>query len=299
MPPSDPTRAPADLAADCAVERLTAAPGWYTALLPPSWSFRTPSGGVLMSVALRAMRAELDDPEFPLVSATTLFCSPVPDGPLEIRVEVLRRGGAAAQLRAMLSSTTLPGPGLEVSATFARKRAGIDVVGAEFPDVPMPADALPMDEDAPGNPHTYYPFFRNFECRHADGPRWWIPGWSAGPARHGRWFRYRAPQLGADSLLDPLAIPPIADTMPPALISAVGPTDQRLRAPSLDLTVHFLESTRSQWLLARSYARRAWDGYASAEIEIWSDERRLVAFATQTMMLRGGATAPTKSPENR
>jgi acyl-CoA thioesterase len=283
---------PGGFSRDTAVQPLAAAPGWYTAELPPSWNFRTPSGGVLMATALRAMRAELADPDYPLISATTVFCSAVPDGPVEIRVEVLRKGGAAAQLRAALSSTSLPGPGLEVSATFARRRSGFDVRGAEFPaDVPMPEHAEALGEDVPGNPHTYFPFFLNFECRHGAGARWWRPGWSAGPASHARWFRYLdAPRL-ADGSLDPLALPPIADTMPPALINAIGPSEQRMYAPSLDLTVHFIQPTTSEWLLARSHARRAWDGYATAEIELWSGERELVAFGTQTMMLR---TTPNK-----
>jgi acyl-coenzyme A thioesterase PaaI-like protein len=82
-----------------------------TADLPHAWDFRTPSGGVLMTVAMRAMQAELDDPALRPISANTHFCSPVPAGPLEVRVEVLRRGNVAAQVRAALSSTTMPGPG--------------------------------------------------------------------------------------------------------------------------------------------------------------------------------------------
>lgn len=74
----------ADLAADTRVQRLPAAPGWYTAELSRSWSFITPSGGVLMTIAMRAMRAELYDPELAPISATTVFCLPVPHGPLEI-----------------------------------------------------------------------------------------------------------------------------------------------------------------------------------------------------------------------
>jgi hypothetical protein len=79
-----------DLTSDTAVRRLAAAPGWYTADLPHAWDFRTPSGGVLMTVAMRAMQAELDDPALRPISANTHFCSPVPAGPLEVRVEVLR-----------------------------------------------------------------------------------------------------------------------------------------------------------------------------------------------------------------
>jgi acyl-CoA thioesterase len=274
---------PGDLRRDTAVTRLAAAPGWYTATLPRTWDFRSPSGGVLMTVAMRAMEEELADPELRPISANTHFCSPVPAGPLEVRVEVLRHGNIAAQVRAALSSTTMPGPGLEVSATFGRARAGVDVVDAEFPAVRMPADATPI---MPGTTDFRPRFFENFDTRLALGAPWWTKGWEPGPARVGRWFRYHVPATLADGRLDPLALPPIADTMPPALFQALGPDAEPFHAPSLDLTVHFLEDTTAAWLLTLVHVRRARAGYATADCEIWDDGRRLVAFATQTMLLR-------------
>lgn len=274
---------PHDLARDTAVRRLPAAPGWYTADLPTAWDFRTPSGGVLMTVAMRAMEAELDDPALRPLSATTHFCSPVPAGPLEVRVEVLRHGNVAAQLRAALSSTTMPGPGLEVSATFGRPRDGIDVADAEFPVVRMPPDARPI---VPGERDFRPRFLEQLEIRLGLGAPWWTADWEAGPARLGRWFRYRVPQVLSDGRLDPLALPPIADTMPPALVQRLGPGGPPFHAPSLDLTLHFLEDTTSEWLLTHVHARRARAGYATADCEIWDDQGRLVAFATQMMMLR-------------
>ncbi|RMH40822.1 MAG: thioesterase family protein [Deltaproteobacteria bacterium] len=276
----------ADLRSDTAVTRLDAAPGWYTAHLPDRWNFVTPSGGVLMTVAMRAMQAELDDSGLRPVGAHTVFCSPVPHGPLEVRVEVLRRGNAAAQVRAALSSTAVPGPGLEVTATFARDRTGPDVLAAAPPPA-RPVDAAPdLRVDEPGNPHERYAFFRNFDVRLAIGDAWWRPGWTGGTARHGRWYRYLTPQCDRDGLLDPLALPPIADTMPSSLVQYLGPDAERFHAPSLDLTVHFVDDTARQWLLVSTYCRRARAGYATAEAEIWTDDGRLVAFATQTMMLR-------------
>jgi len=278
--------APRDLAADTAVSRLHAAPGWYTATLSEAWNFRTPSGGVLMTVAMRAMQAELADAALRPVSANTHFCSPVPAGPLEIRVEVLRHGGAAAQVRAQLSSTTMPGPGLEVSATFGRDRDGVDVIDAVPPDVPRPEAARPIEELKLTGGDTSPPFFRNFDNRLALGHAWWTGDWQPGEARIARWFRYKVAQRSSDGRFDPLAIPPIADTMPPALIQKLGPNHAPFHAPSLDLTVHFLENTSSQWLLTHVHVRRARAGYATASAEIWDDGGCLVAVATQTMMLR-------------
>ena len=277
---------PADLARDTAVTRLRVAPGWYTAEIPPTWNFRSPAGGVLMAVAMRAMQAELDDPDLRPVSANTHFCSPVPAGPLEIRVEVLRHGTAAAQIRAQLSSTTMPGPGLEVSATFGRNREGIDLIDTAPPDVPAPDVAPPMERIGGIDPSQRPAFFQNFDSRLALGQPWWTGGWQPGEARIARWFRYLVPQRLPDGRLDPLALPPIADSMPPALSQKLGPGHEPFHAPSLDLTVHFLEDTTSQWLLTVVHARRARAGYATAAVEIWDDGGRLLAFGTQMMMIR-------------
>jgi acyl-CoA thioesterase len=285
---------PHDLAADTAVTRLRVAPGWYTANVPSAWNFRTPSGGVLMTVAMRAMQEELGDPGLRPVSANTHFCSPVPAGPLEVRVEVLRHGGAAAQLRAQLSSTSMPGPGLEVSATFGRDREGVDVIDIEPPDV-LPPDEAPELEMLIGTVRDSRPaIFANFDTRLVLGAPWWETDWTPGRAQLARWFRYKVPQRLADGRLDPFALPPIADTMPPALMQKLGPNHEPFHAPSLDLTVHFLEDTAAEWLLVNVHARRARAGYATASAEIWDDRRRLLAFATQTMMLRrvAGPDAP-------
>ena len=275
-----------DLAADTIVNKLEVAPGWYTAELGPEWDFRTPSGGVLMTIAMRAMQHELGNADFRPVSANTHFCSPVPAGPLEVRVEVLRHGGAAAQLRAQLSSTTVPGPGLEVSATFGRERDGVDVLDLDPPAVPRPEDLAEIDRPALPGVGFEPRFFRNFEQRLARGNPWWTRDWEPGPARMARWFRYRVPQALADGRLDPLALPPVADTMPPALVQKLGPDRKPFHAPSLDLTVHFLDDTTSEWILTDVHASRARGGYATATSHIWDDRGRLIAVATQMMILR-------------
>lgn len=277
---------PRDLSTDTAVTRIKVAPGWYTADLPPEWNFRTPSGGVLMTIAMRAMQEELADPDLKPLSANTHFCSPVPAGPLQIRVEILRHGNAAAQIRSQLSSSIMPGPGLEVSATFGRVRDGVEVIDVEPPDLPSPEEALDVLRHADVDENTRPPFFRNFDSRLALGQPWWTTGWEPGDARLARWFRYVVPQRRSDGTFDPLALPPIADTMPPALTQKLGPDHTPFHAPSLDLTLHFLEDTSSQWILTNVHAIRARAGFASADIEIWDDGGRLLATGTQMMMIR-------------
>jgi len=287
---SGPDRATAgDLEAATAVKRLPKAPGWYTADLCDDWNFLTPSGGVLMTVALRAMQAELDDSELRPLSANTLFMSPVPAGPMEIRVEVLRRGGAAAQLRAGLSSTTLPGPGLEVSATFARALPGAPAfTDAVFPDVPAPED---VEAEDPGERPV---FFDNLEVAQVGGPPVFSEaGWEPSDAMITRWYRYRVPQRDAAGRFDRFALPPIIDNMPPAAFARMGSDGPPLHAPSLDLTVHFLDDTDDDWLLLRHRAKKAQNGFATADVEVWSRGGNLIAVGTQMMIFR---SLPADSP---
>ena len=283
------TSAFGDLAADTAVKPLLSTPGLYTAELSDQWNFATPSGGVLMTTALRAMRAQLADPGLHIMSATAMFCAPVSAGPLAIRAEVLRLGGNTANVHASLASMGRPGPGVEILATFARTRTGPEVVGAGFPDVPAPAQAQDMTAELhePADLARRARFFHNFEVRFGLGHRSWSDDdGEPGPPYYARWFRYRAPQRDARGGLERLAIPPVADTMPPAVWQALEPGRQALYAPSLDLTVHFLDDTTSEWLLAVSRARRARQGYATADVEIWSEDRKLLAYGTQTMTFR-------------
>src|SRR5262249_40874634 len=148
-----------------------------------------------------------------------------------------------------LSSTSMPGPGLEVSATFGRDRDGVDVIDTEPPEV-LPPDAAPELEMLIGTVRDSRPaIFANFDTRLVLGAPWWESDWTPGRAQPARGSRYKIPQRLADGRLDPFALPPIADTMPPALMQKLGPNHEPFHAPSLDLTVHFLEDTDAEWLL--------------------------------------------------
>jgi acyl-CoA thioesterase len=163
----------------------------------------------------------------------------------------------------------------------------------------MPDACEDLLDGAPKNAHMHVRFFGNFECRLARGARFWNPGWEAGPARYARWFRSKTPPRDAAGRLDRLAHAPIADTMPAAVAQGLGPSGYRFFAPSLDLTLHVIDDTDRDWLLVSAFARRARAGYATAEVEVWDDARRLLAYGNQTMYIRTvtgepprGITAP-------
>ena len=257
--------------------------GRFHLALSDAWSFLLPSGGVLTTTSLRAI-ALSDSARGPApISATTVFCEPVRAGDVVIDVEVLRRGSTTLQAKSSLRQEGRLG--LVTTATFARDREGPTVSPQTRPDLPGPDASRPWVEPTFTSLRSEIPFFTQVDQRIALGHRWWESTWSAGEARFARWFRYRSSQL-VDGFVDPLALPPLADTMPPSLRQRLGPGAADVDAPSLDLTIHFLEPTTSEWLLIDARCRVARRGYASADVEVWGEDGKLAAFGTQTMFLR-------------
>ncbi len=292
----------ADLAADTTVHLDPEVPGRFHITLPDHWDYLLPSGGAVMTVALRAAQAFLGEPLLRFASATTIFCTPLHATALVADVTELRRGKSSAQLRvALRHRDTVPDPedpsdnsrGLEVTATFLRDRKGPDVIGVAFPDRVRPlASAHSIEDGAPNNPHTRFRIYHQLECKIAEGEAFWTQDFAAGPARYARWMRYRHPQRDAEGRLDRLALPPLIDTMPTALHRAIGPGAYRFYAPSLDLTTYVIDDTTREWLLVAVTVRRAHGGWAIADTEVWDDEGRFIAYGAQAMYLHSLSGEP-------
>ncbi len=278
----------ADLAADSTVRRDPDVPGRYHLDLTDHWDYLMPSGGYVMTAALRAGEAEIAAPQQRLASATVVFASPIRSGATTADVHVIRRGKSTSQLRVVLRNDTPAEPGdtgVELIATWVRDRHGPDVRAIAPPAVKWVDDAPDALDDAPRNPHARFRFYEQLESRIADGARFWVDGFEAGPGRYARWFRYRVAQRDGVGRLDRLALPPILDTMPTALHRAIGPGAYRFYAPSLDLTLYAVDDTTREWLLVAVELERARMGWAVARAQIWDDERRLIAHGSQAMYL--------------
>ncbi len=263
----------------------------WVAELSDDWSFRSPAGGVLSALGVAAMSQELArrglDPEkWQPLSLTATFCSVVSAGPVEVVVSVLRIGSAVAQLRASLRSLGAAEVGLEVSASFGLARSGPEFVVSQFPEVSTPADSPSGTGSVPFAPGVVPSFFQRFDMRLAAGADFWSAGWAGGGGHHARWMRFHEPPLSREGYLEAAALIALADTMPSSVVQYLGAGFEPFVAPSLDLSVHLIESTQRPWLLCSARATCAYRGYATARMEIWDDERRLLAVATQVMMLR-------------
>ena len=112
---------PADFLADTAALRVSE--GLHRIDLSDRWNAAVyPFGGVVSALALRAMQAELGERGQRLRTATSVYVSPVPIGPLEIRVETLRHGRRMSQLLANVRAGGSASGGLSGRASSTRSR---------------------------------------------------------------------------------------------------------------------------------------------------------------------------------
>jgi acyl-CoA thioesterase len=268
-------------------------PGRYRAVVDDSFNLRPlPQGGIVTALALRAMADTLDDPSQRLRTMHTTFVAQVGDGPVDIDVELLRRGRSVSHLKAEVRNAGA-NRGHITTGVYGATRAGFSFTDLAPPhEIPRPADCPSFRDPLPEGVPAFdpMPFWDTWvEGRPVLGHAPWeeyVPD----RAEEAMWYRFDDPPFLEDGTLDPLAIVVLADTMPGAVGEKVGRQEQMWFAPSIDLTVHVLDDCRSPWVLAHNRARYAGDGYASADMALWdcgpegADDPRLVAYATQLFL---------------
>jgi hypothetical protein len=199
-------------------------PGRYRAAIAGDWNCPLlPQGGVVAAMAADAMRRELDAPDQPLRSFTTLFVQPVPAGPVTVDVGVVRRGRSMSQATATVRAAA-PTPGQTAVAVFGRSRPGFAFTDSVMPDVPPPDDCLSVREPFPdGYVRPEIEFWNHIDSRIALGHLPWddyVPTTS----EMALWYRFdEPPRDPATGVLDPLALVALSDTMLPAVGERLGP----------------------------------------------------------------------------
>jgi acyl-CoA thioesterase len=271
----------------------------YRGDVPDSWNAPViPQGGVVAAIAARAMECELGVRDQLLRSISVVFAGQVQAGPVDVTVQVLRRGRSISQV---MATVTNPGAeaGLTAIGVFGARRAGFEFTDCEMPSVAPPLECPSFrDPPPPGVPDERRferTFWDNVEGRAAIGLPWWDHSPRTSSER-AMWYRFDAPPRLDDGTWDPLAIVALCDTMPGAVGERIGFEDERPEwfSPSADLHVHVLGEARSEWVLGHNFCRKAADGYASLEMLMWDPLVGLVAYATQQMFFSFPDGAPTR-----
>lgn len=248
-----------------------------------------PHGGVTTSIAVEAMRAELElSVKGKLLrSVHTTFCAPVDHGEVEIVVAHLRVGRSVSQLSAQLFNCSTGHLALNVVAIFGVDRAGYVFTDVEPPEINDPNEAHSWRNPPPEDFQTRWR--STFWDYHAEGRSnsghapWDF--WDPTTSESSHWARLDPAPVNERGEWHDGALITLADTMTGSVREMVGPIDGAIMAPSLDLYVQILGSAVGEWLLLQTRARHAANGYAQLENFLYDDGKRLVGYATQVAML--------------
>lgn len=262
---------------DTAVETL--APGRWRAHMDPAWWIVAgPNGGYMAAVILRAMQAQVADPERMPRSLTVHYARRPEGNDVEIETTVERAGRSLSTVTArMVQGDRLVA--LAVAA-LSKARPGMEVHHARMPEVTPLARAERRDAPSGG---PAIPFHQQFDVR------WAIPEtpWSgAGRAASAAWIRLNEPR-GVDAPL----VATIADALPPAVFALAKERGTMGAIPTIDLSVHFRAPlppeglTPEDFLLASFQTRVIRDGFLEEDGEIWTPDGRLLAQSRQLAIL--------------
>ncbi|MGZ4681578.1 MAG: acyl-CoA thioesterase [Acidimicrobiales bacterium] len=263
---------PSRFATDTAATPLGA--GRYTARVDPGWWIeRGPNGGYVAALILRAVTAEVADPDRQLRSFTVHYLAPPTEGDVEIAVTVERQGRSmtSASARLVQEDRLLA---IAVGA-FSTSRPSIEFCTLVMPEVEPPEALEPM----PTGEGTGPVMRERYEQRWALGP----PPFSGGDeALSGGWIRLARHELGDDPAgLDQHLLVAMADAwMPPVF----GRITEPAAVPTIDLTVH-LRSPQpvgvDDWVLVVFRSTVASDGFIEEDGELWSRDGTLLAQSRQ------------------
>lgn len=261
---------------------------WVAALVP--------LGGLTAAVAAGAMTAELAA-RHPQTNGQRLrsihctFAAPVPHGPTEADVQVIRAGRSLSQAQVVVHA---PGAatGLHALAAFGAPRTGYRFLGSTPPlNLPPPEACRSFREPPPpeagweGRPRLQI-WDQVIEGRSAIG----LPPWDRSErttAEAASWYRFDQLPMGDDAMLDPAGLFVLGDLMLGSVGQRIGYTERPWFGPSVDLTMHLFAPAPAGWILSHNRCHVADDGYASVETHLWDMHAEagpvLLAYATQQM----------------
>lgn len=270
----------ADLREDTEV---SGANGRYRAVLSPAWEGLAgiPAGGYLAALALRAAEAEAHMPR--PVSLHCQFLKPARSGEeVQLAVKTLRVTKRTRALRVSLvqSSETV----LEALVWTADG----DLPGYDFDASPPPISARPQDwEPVEGRTGQSLPVcMQQMEMRwnHADPG---TPGAHPEPYTYA-WHRFRPRERYGKPFVDASRLVLFADLRafgPVAYHAGVAPARVPYSASNIDLSVQFCrDAGDSGWVFGAARALSASGGTITTRIELWSEQRLLLAVASSTLM---------------
>jgi acyl-CoA thioesterase len=250
--------------------------GVWAAGISDQWAVpRGPNGGYIAALVLRAMEAEVADPERAPRSLTLHYLRPpVPGRPAAIHVAVERAGRTLTSLSARLvqEDRTM----VVALAAFAADFPTVADYATSPPDVGRPPAELHTVPEGPGVPEI--------ARRTAMSPQFGPAPMSGGDeALVGGWLRLAEPRVA-----DAAALAFYCDAWLPSPFSRLTVPAP---APTIDLTIHFRTRLPHPGMapdapvLARFSSSTSHGGFFEEDGEIWAPDGTLLAQSRQLALL--------------
>lgn len=253
-----------------------AGPGTYTGDVDPSWFVDgRANGGYLAALATRAALLEAAPGHVHPLAVSAAFAAPTPAGPVELAVEVLRRGRGTSVLRVRVGPADAPH--LDALVTAGRLADGDPCV----PGPPPPS--LPPEQDCPRAPSDagvmQVPILDRISERFDPATLGFAVGRPAGAGELRAWVRFddgREP--------DPLALVALGDALPPPTFDL--PDLLFGWVPTLQYSVFVRAVPAPGPVRVRTLARSVGAGAVDETCDLWDSTGRLVAVAHQLAAVR-------------
>jgi acyl-CoA thioesterase len=246
--------------------------GKSKAVLNPGWDYWGPLGGFIAAIALRSVKHVVPSGHRP-VTMSCQFLSRADFGPLEAVADIAK-SGASACVNVSLVQNGRRFFQAQVWTT-ARDRGPVSL-GACAPDVPGPAELMPLEEHIRLTGDIWAPVWANFDVR----VPFYLDPTETNPrgARAEQWLRFRNFEAGNDAFLDAARFMLMIDMLPWVAHESALSAEPDYAAPSLDLTAWFhAPALDNDWLLIEARADIAQSGLIYGSARIWTEDKRLVA----------------------
>ncbi|KZN14765.1 thioesterase family protein [Marinomonas sp. TW1] len=240
---------------------------------PPEWlQGRTVYGGLSAALALQSILQMPNQTLPPLKSALISFVGPV-KGPMRFKPQVLRRGKSSTfiSVDCLVGSDTV----LRAGFLFAEPRTSqIRQSLYEFPKVSDPTSYQSMIPIASAPALSV-----NFELKPVTST---LPLSGATHPELLAWLRHG----DAANVAPTVSLIALADALPPAVLSTI--TDM-VPISSMTWSIDFSSDSNnaSEWHLLRSTSQHSVHGYSYQTMEIWDENKNLVASGSQTVAVFG------------
>ena len=250
-------------------------PATYAGALSAGWSVgKAVNGGAVLSVVGNAVSDLLgtptdDSPGHPdPLSVSAVYLSPGVDGPCEVRVETLRRGGRTSVARATLSQEGADRVHVLATYTDLSVWEGETYLYGDQPAIPAPEDCVSRD----GGPALT----ERLDLRLDPD----CVGWALGEPS-GRGMLQIQVAFADGRPWDPVSLLLAPDVILPTT------TDLGLAgwAPTVELTVHVRATPAPGFLHVRHATRFMSGGLFEEDAEVWDSAGTLVAQARQLAMV--------------